>query len=104
MDYHTLQSMRAKHPAWRLLTADHSPFVASFLYVTFVLPNLQTLSASDLASRLDDFLYPLRSELGENSFLGEQSNILTIGPRMIAVGYGNTIRRTLTRPISILRR
>jgi Protein of unknown function (DUF3375) len=68
MDYRTLRSMRAKHPAWRLLVADHAPFVAGFLYDTFIRPNLRTLSASDLASRLDDFLYPLRSELGDDAF------------------------------------
>lgn len=68
MDYRTLQAMRAKHPAWRLLVADHAPFVAAFLHDTFIRPNLRTLAASDLASRLDDFLYPLRSELGDNIF------------------------------------
>ena len=68
MDYRNLQAMRARHPAWRLLVADHAPFVAAFLHDTFIRPNLRTLAASDLASRLDDFLYPLRSELGDNIF------------------------------------
>jgi hypothetical protein len=68
MDYHTLLTMRAKHPAWRLLSADHAPFIVSFLNSTFIRPNLRTLAAADLTSRLDDFLFPLRAELGDEAF------------------------------------
>ena len=68
MDYRTLDTLRQKHPAWRLLTADHAPLIVSFLNDTFVQPNIRTLAQPDLASRLDDYLYTLRLELGENVF------------------------------------
>jgi hypothetical protein len=68
MDYHTLDTLRRNHPAWRLLAADHAPLVVSFLHHTFVLPNLRTLSREELISRLDDHLYHLREGLGDGAF------------------------------------
>ncbi|HXC24382.1 MAG TPA: DUF3375 domain-containing protein [Gemmatimonadaceae bacterium] len=68
MDYRTLDTMRRAHPAWRLLTADSAPLVISFLYRTFVQPNLRTLPRQELASRLDDDLYHLREQLGDTAF------------------------------------
>ena len=68
MDYRTLDTLRQKHPAWRLLAADHAPLIVSFLHDAFLKPNIRTLAQPDLASRLDDFLYALRMELGENVF------------------------------------
>lgn len=68
MDYRTLETLRHAHPAWRLLTADHAPLIASFLDDTFVRPNIRTLSQPELVTRLDDRLYSLRSELGDGFF------------------------------------
>lgn len=68
MDYRTLDTLRQKHPAWRLLAADHAPLIVSFLHDTFVQPNVRTLSQPNLVSRLDDYLYALRLEHGENVF------------------------------------
>lgn len=68
MDYRTLDTLRQRHPAWRLLAADHAPLIASFLHNIFVRPNIRTLAQPDLASRLDDYLYALRLELGEKVF------------------------------------
>ena len=73
MDYRTLDTLRHKHPAWRLLVADHAPLIVSFLHDTFVRPNIRTLAQPDIASRLDDFLYTLRLELGDNVFPREAS-------------------------------
>jgi hypothetical protein len=33
LDYHTLDTLRRDHPAWRLLRADHAPLVISVLYL-----------------------------------------------------------------------
>ena len=68
MDYHTLETLRRTHPAWRLLAADHGPLVISFLYKTYVQPNVRVLAQSQLSTRLDDFLYHLRERLGEDAF------------------------------------
>jgi len=68
MDYHSLENMRQQHPAWRLLMADHAPLVISFLHDTYIGPNVRTLSQPELAARLDDYLYALRADLGEQTF------------------------------------
>lgn len=68
LDYHTLETLRRNHPAWRLLAAAHAPLVIGFLHRTFVRPNVRTLSQQELASRLEDYLYHLRRELGEDTF------------------------------------
>jgi hypothetical protein len=51
--------LRANSPAWRLLRAESSPLVLSFLHRVFVADNVRAISASDLESRLDDELYAL---------------------------------------------
>lgn len=68
MDYQTLDMLRRMHPTWRLLTAAHAPFVASFLHDAFIRPNTRTYLQSDLAAKLDDHLYRLRSQLGDGTF------------------------------------
>jgi hypothetical protein len=68
MDYPTLDALRRKHPAWRLLVADSAPFVASFLHRSFVEPNLRTIARAELVAKLDDYLYHLRERLGEDAF------------------------------------
>jgi hypothetical protein len=73
VDYRTLDTLRQKYPAWRLLVADHAPLIVSFLHKAFVQPNIRTLSQPDLASRLDDYLYTVRLELGTNTFPREAS-------------------------------
>ena len=76
MDYRTLETLRHTHPAWRLLAADHAPLIASFLEDTFVKPNIRTLSQPELATRLDDRLYSLRTELGSDHFPKEALHYL----------------------------
>jgi hypothetical protein len=65
MDYRTLQTLRHRHPAWRLLVADHAPLIVSFLHDTYIRPNIRTLSQPELATRLEDYLYSLRIEFGD---------------------------------------
>ena len=68
MDYRTLDQLRKTNPAWRLLVADNAPMIVSFLYRTFIQPNVRTMAQQELASRLADYLYGLREKLGEESF------------------------------------
>ncbi|MCU1235192.1 MAG: hypothetical protein JWP63_3159 [Candidatus Solibacter sp.] len=68
MDYRTLDQLRKVNPAWRLLVADHAPMIVSFLYKTFIQPNVRTMPQQELASRLADYLYGLRELLGEEAF------------------------------------
>lgn len=54
VDYQTLEALRRMNPGWRLLTATHAPFVASFLHEAFIRTNIRTYLQSDLAVKLDD--------------------------------------------------
>ena len=68
MDYRSLETLRQQHPAWRLLASPLAPFIASFLHRTFVAPNKRTLPQPELAAKLDDLLFHLRREQGEDAF------------------------------------
>ena len=65
LDYTTLEALRRQHPAWRLLAAEHSALVASFLHRAFVVPNARTLAQSDLAEALEDTLFDLRDHAAQ---------------------------------------
>lgn len=68
LDFATLHTLRTHHPAWRLLCSDHAPLVASFLHRVFVTPNVRVMAAADLAEALEDVLYDLRLQLGDDTF------------------------------------
>lgn len=68
LDFATLDALRTHHPAWRLLRSDHAPLVASFLHRVFVVPNVRVMAAADLAEALEDEMYALRQQLGDDAF------------------------------------
>lgn len=68
LDFTPLDALRTHHPAWRLLRSEHAPLVASFLHRVFVEPNVRGMAAADLAEMLEDELYALRLQLGEQAF------------------------------------
>lgn len=68
MEYRTLVTLRQKHPAWRLLVADHAPLIIGFLHEAFIRPNIRTLHQTEITSRLDDYLYSLRTDLDNDEF------------------------------------
>jgi hypothetical protein len=68
MEYRTLTNLRREHPGWRLLTAANAPMIVSFLHRCFIAPNLRTLAQQELASRLEDYLYALRRQIGDDAF------------------------------------
>src|SRR5258708_5685186 len=78
MEYGTLLTLRQKHPAWRLLVADHAPLIISFLFETFIRPNIRTMAQPEIASRLDDYLYALRSEIGSDAFPRSAAHYLDV--------------------------
>ena len=61
--------LRDNSPAWRLLRADNAPLVLSFLHRVFVADNVRSISAAELASRLDDELYALNQQDGDRGGL-----------------------------------
>ncbi|MGW3959070.1 DUF3375 domain-containing protein [Amycolatopsis sp. NPDC005003] len=68
MDFDELDFLRRNDPAWRLLRADNAPLVLGFLRKVFVDDNVRSISATELAGRLDDELYALNERLGEGTF------------------------------------
>jgi flagellar motility protein MotE (MotC chaperone) len=76
LDYTTLDLLRQNHPAWRLLRAQHAPLVASFLNRVFIAPNVRTVSQADLVEALEDELFALRRQIGDNAFPGSAQSYL----------------------------
>jgi hypothetical protein len=68
LNFDEVSWLRGNSPAWRLLCADNAPLVLSFLHQVFVAENMRSISATELASRLDDELYLLNERLGERVF------------------------------------
>jgi Protein of unknown function (DUF3375) len=68
LDYSTLDSLRNKHPAWRLLTSPNAPLMVSFFEKVFVSQNLRVMAQADLVEALEDELYALREQLGTERF------------------------------------
>lgn len=68
MDFATLERLRQSHPAWRLLKADNAALIASFLHRTFVKPNVRSMLEAELGLKLEDYLFHLRREVGEDKF------------------------------------
>ncbi|MEE9492668.1 MAG: DUF3375 domain-containing protein [Gammaproteobacteria bacterium] len=63
--FHDLSQLSKTHPAWRLLQAEHAPLIISFLDQVFIEPNIRVMSQADLVSRLEDVLFQLRDEAGD---------------------------------------
>jgi hypothetical protein len=68
LDHDTLDLLRGRHAAWRLLRAEHAPLILSFLHRVFVAPNARAIAQPELTSRLDDYLFELRERLGEGVY------------------------------------
>jgi Protein of unknown function (DUF3375) len=60
LDFDTLQTLRERHPAWKLLRYENAPLVGSFLHRRFVQPNQRVIAQSDLVEALEDDLFSLR--------------------------------------------
>lgn len=76
MDYETLELMRGRHPAWRLLCAQHAPLIASFLHRSFIAGNVRYITQADLTEALEDNLFALREQYGQDSFKSSAINYL----------------------------
>lgn len=61
MDFDALETLRDKHPAWRLLRAQNAPLVLSFLGGHFVEGNHGATPTSQLAGALEDRLLALNA-------------------------------------------
>lgn len=72
LNFDDVEALRSKHPAWKLLRAEHAPLVISFLHRAFVEPNERLIPQSTLVELLEDYLYTLKERFGENSYKDAQ--------------------------------
>lgn len=68
MEYQDIKYLKENHPAIRLLNADNSPLIISFLHHEFKKKNMFTISKNDLESDLSDFLYYLRDKYDNETY------------------------------------
>lgn len=68
MDFETLNALRQRNPAWRLLRADHAPLVLSFFGRYFIEENRGAMPATEVAAALDEELYSLNTDPAEPRF------------------------------------
>ncbi|MEO5837832.1 MAG: DUF3375 domain-containing protein [Acidimicrobiales bacterium] len=68
MNYDEIAHLQSGHPTWRLLRATNAPLVLSFVGRVFIDANASDITASTLASELDDELYALNQRLGEGTY------------------------------------
>lgn len=59
MSYDSLKNMRAYNPAWKLLAAQSSSLVISFLYIAFVVDNKRAIPEQILSHELNDYMEKL---------------------------------------------
>ncbi len=67
-DFTTLSALQKNHPTWRLVSSPHAPLIASFLHHVFIASNVRVMAQADLAEALEDELFVLRQQLGEEAF------------------------------------
>src|SRR5260370_23988882 len=68
MDYETLDRMRQRHAAWRLLAADHAPLILSFLTLAFIKPNRRAIPSPELLAQLSAYLEQLAEIYGPERY------------------------------------
>lgn len=61
MDHAEIESLRERHPAWRLLRAGNAPLILAFLGGFFVEANRGACPAAEVTSALDDLLFDLNT-------------------------------------------
>ena len=99
LNFDEISWLRGNSPAWRLLCADNAPLVLSFLQQVFVTENMRSISATELASRLDDELYLLNERLGDRAFPKTAKAYLDERPHPAPAGCASTTRKTATSRI-----
>ena len=67
MQYESIDGLRERHAAWRLLRAGNSTLILSFLGDFFVDGNRGACAASEVAAALDDHLYALNDAISTPS-------------------------------------
>lgn len=67
MDHDQIERLR-RHPAWSLLRANNAALVLSFLTSAYIDRSAGNIAATQLVGRLDDHLFALNQQLGEERY------------------------------------
>ncbi len=65
MEHEAIETLRERHPAWRLLRAANASLIISFLGRFFVEANRGATSAAEVSAALDEDLYALNAVAGD---------------------------------------
>lgn len=76
MEYQDIKYLKENNPAIRLLNADNSPLIISFLIHEFKKNNKFSISNDELVSTLLDYLYSLRDIYGDEIYPGSAQTYL----------------------------
>jgi hypothetical protein len=68
VDFEAIETLRERHPAWRLLRAQNATLILSFLGSRFVEGNHGATEAARLVEALDEHLYLLNTNAEEHRF------------------------------------
>lgn len=68
MDYHRIKSLKENNPTIRLLNADNSPLIISFLFQAFKENNRISIPNDELVSNLTDTIYFIRNTYGNELY------------------------------------
>ncbi|WP_255767650.1 DUF3375 domain-containing protein [Pseudarthrobacter sulfonivorans] len=68
MDFYAINSLRENHAGWSLLRAQNAPLAVTFFMAAFTGPNQRNLGRQELIDVLEDVLFGLRDNEGEDKF------------------------------------
>ena len=76
MEYHRIKNLKENNPTIKLLNADYSPLIISFLFQAFKPNNKITIPNDELVSNLTDTIYSIRNTYGEELYPESAQNYL----------------------------
>ena len=76
MDYHRIKYLKETDPTIKILNADNSPLIISFLFQAFKQNSRNTIPNDELVSNLSDFLFSLRETYGNDIYPDSAQNYL----------------------------
>lgn len=76
MDHYRIKVLKETNPALKLINADNSPLIISFLYQQFKEKNILELPKSELESSLSNYIYYLKTQEGINIYRRQPAEYL----------------------------
>jgi hypothetical protein len=77
MSFEFLELLRRNSKAWKLLTADHAPFIASFFYRVFLSGNNREVPEEELRFRLESYILSIAPDEENSRFVRSAKEYLS---------------------------